>query len=184
MCSEVEVNVEKKYVFIEDHNPVMYGDEYRIWRSDGVASNWDKVPGCVVAWPAIFLWSVFPGSSRVQVRREVVEEEEKPKHELVPPECHHAMAIGMTWGAKQNPDRKGEERLRELDDEKIIAKVMRHVVSHRSGTYSDSLSTLPHLLHAYVNLGLLVAKYLRHPECRFEYNAKFGACGDHGRNEL
>ena len=87
----------------------------------------------------------------------------KLRYDLIPPEILRALAEVYTFGAAKYGDnnwRKG------LDHGRLYAATMRHLETDRSGEYLDPESGLPHLAHAFWNVGSMLFFKIQEPTPR------------------
>ena len=77
----------------------------------------------------------------------------KLRLDLITPEMTRALGNPLTYGAQKYGDRNWEKG---LDAGRIYAALERHLLEWREGKPIDPESGLPHLEHAFCNLGMLV----------------------------
>lgn len=77
----------------------------------------------------------------------------KLRLDLIPPEMHRALGEVLTFGAGKYGDRNWEQG---LDLDRLYAANQRHLLAHREGETIDPESGLPHLYHAFCNLGMML----------------------------
>ena len=76
----------------------------------------------------------------------------KLRLDLIPPEMHEALGKVLTFGAGKYGDRNWEAG---IDEGRLYAAAQRHLLAHRKGELLDPESGLPHLYHAFCNLGMM-----------------------------
>ena len=78
----------------------------------------------------------------------------KLRYDLVPVEAHEAMAQVFTYGATKY----GDNNWQNVDSNRYLAALFRHLNAWRKGEKMDSESGLSHLKHALTNVAILVYK--------------------------
>lgn len=82
----------------------------------------------------------------------------KLRLDLIPPEMHRALGEVLTFGADKYGDRNWEQG---ISEDRLYAACQRHLLAHREGEKHDNESGLPHVYHAFCNLGMLVTLTMR-----------------------
>lgn len=77
----------------------------------------------------------------------------KLRLDLITPEMHRALGEVLTFGANKYGDRNWEKG---IDLDRLYAANQRHLLAHREGEATDPESGLPHLFHAFCNLGMML----------------------------
>ena len=77
----------------------------------------------------------------------------KLRLDLVTPEMHRALGEVLTFGAGKYGDRNWELG---FEAERLYAAAQRHLLAWREGEEHDPESGMPHLHHAFCNLGMMV----------------------------
>lgn len=76
----------------------------------------------------------------------------KLRLDLIPPEMHEALGSVLTFGAGKYGDRNWELG---IDEDRLYAAAQRHLLAHRKGEPLDHESGLPHIYHAFCNIGMM-----------------------------
>lgn len=82
----------------------------------------------------------------------------KLRLDLIPPEMHRSLGEVLTFGAGKYGDRNWEKG---LNPDRLYAACQRHLLAHREGEPLDPESGLPHLYHAFCNLGMMTTLVMR-----------------------
>ncbi len=82
----------------------------------------------------------------------------KLRLDLIPPEMHRALGEVLTFGAGKYGDRNWEKG---IDLSRLYAAGQRHLLAHAEGEFLDPESGLPHLCHAFCNLGMMLTLDMR-----------------------
>ena len=77
----------------------------------------------------------------------------KLRLDLVTPEMHRALGEVLTFGAGKYGDRNWELG---FEPGRLYAAAQRHLLAWREGEERDPESGLPHVYHAFCNMGMLV----------------------------
>lgn len=72
--------------------------------------------------------------------------------ELIPPSTYLALGRVLTYGA----GKYGERSWKQVEPERYVGALLRHLVAYQDGEYLDPESGLPHLEHVLCNAAFLV----------------------------
>ena len=87
---------------------------------------------------------------------DIKQDKEKIRLELIPPEAMWAIAAVRTYGIQKYGDK---ESWRQVEAERYIGALLRHLAAHMGGEKIDPESGLPHMWHVLCNAAFLVALY-------------------------